>query len=110
MEDSTRECHWRSQGIFITVPEYGQILRIQGGKCALCGEEQSAIRHALCVEHCHETGIIRGLVCKRCNNMLAWVEKHKLLNKIERFLQTNVFEDYKNNITETKEGKSLRSK
>ncbi len=108
MPNSTREAHWREQGIFITVPEYEQILRIQGGKCAICEEEQAAISHAMCVEHCHETGVIRGLVCKRCNNMIAWVESVTSLNKIEKFLQTNVFEDYKNNIIETKEGKSLR--
>ncbi|KKN45584.1 hypothetical protein LCGC14_0681490 [marine sediment metagenome] len=110
MPNSTRESHWLAQGILLTVPEYEQILRIQGEKCAICGEEQSAIRHAMCVEHCHKTGVIRGLVCKRCNNMIAWVENVTSLDEINRFLQTNVFTDYKNNVVETEEGRTLRSK
>ena len=106
--ESQRHNHWRHQGIFVSVDEYNQILCIQGERCALCGEEQAAISHALCVEHNHETGAIRGLVCKRCNNMIAWVEKHNLLGELEKFLGGNVFE-MNLNITETDWAKKLRS-
>ena len=106
---STRHCHWKHQGIFLSVDEYNQIHRIQGERCALCGEEQSAISHALCVEHNHNTGSIRGLVCKRCNNMIAWIEKHNLLDSLKQFLDGNVFE-MNPNIAETDWSKELRSK
>ncbi len=75
----------------------------------MCREEQSAINHALCVEHNHDTGVIRGLVCKRCNNMIAWVEKHNLLSKLKQFLDGDVFE-MNPNIVETAWSKELRSK
>jgi hypothetical protein len=38
----------------------------QGGKCAICGGVNDR-GHALCADHDHETGIIRGLLCRTCN-------------------------------------------
>ena len=105
---STREGHWKAQGIFISVPEYLQIMKIQGDKCAICGEEQAAVTHALCVEHCHKTGTIRGLVCKRCNNMLGWVENKTTFDKVKRFLESDVFADNKGSIIEDEDQKKLR--
>lgn len=36
----------------------------QNGVCAICGKSPP---DSLVVDHCHETGIIRGLLCRRCN-------------------------------------------
>ena len=42
----------------------------QGGVCALCGEEpQRPV-----VDHNHETGAVRGVICQRCNIKLPAVE------------------------------------
>ena len=49
------------------------------------------------------------LFCKRCNNMLAWIEKHNLLGSLKQFLDGDVFE-MNPNITETDWSKELRSK
>lgn len=32
--------------------------------CAICGENKTEI---LCVDHDHKTGVIRGVLCKKCN-------------------------------------------
>jgi hypothetical protein len=37
--------------------------RWQGGACAMC----SASRGRLLVDHCHRTGLVRGLLCSSCN-------------------------------------------
>lgn len=37
--------------------------RWQAGACAMC----SARRGSLVVDHCHTTGLIRGLLCRSCN-------------------------------------------
>lgn len=58
----------------LTPGEYEQLLRKQGGGCALCGRTYSIGRDKkvtpLCVDHDHETGRVRGLLCSRCNGLL----------------------------------------
>ena len=41
----------------------------QGGLCAICGRKQP--EKWLAVDHDHETGVIRGLLCSRCNSGLG---------------------------------------
>jgi hypothetical protein len=49
----------------ITRAEYDALLARQGGACAICGAPPKKER--LCVDHCHLTGRIRGLICRKCN-------------------------------------------
>lgn len=55
----------------ITQKEYDTLLISQNGKCKICGISQSNITHPLCVDHCHSTNKIRGLLCKKCNTALG---------------------------------------
>lgn len=49
----------------------------QGGKCAICLREGSITygdksdKKKLCLDHCHETGKLRGLLCIRCNTTVG---------------------------------------
>lgn len=52
----------------ITLEEYEAMLEVQGGVCAMCGGTQE---RALNVDHCHETGRVRALLCTPCNGMLG---------------------------------------
>lgn len=56
----------------ITNSQYLKMLNEQGGVCKICGGESMRIR--LCVDHCHETGTVRGLLCERCNSILGRVK------------------------------------
>jgi hypothetical protein len=47
---------------------YAQMLAAQGGVCALCG--RAGVRK-LCVDHCHTTGQVRGLLCDACNTSIG---------------------------------------
>jgi len=58
----------------ITVEQWEQMRAAQKGLCAICGESQKQERH-FHVDHCHDTGRIRGLLCMRCNTSLSWFEK-----------------------------------
>jgi hypothetical protein len=55
----------------ICLSEYNYLLEKQAGKCAICGEKESIIKNGkiqdLSVDHDHETGVVRGLLCYRCN-------------------------------------------
>lgn len=52
----------------ITPEEYDKLYVAQDGKCAICEATRgSDTAEYLCVDHCHETGAIRGLLCNSCN-------------------------------------------
>jgi hypothetical protein len=59
----------------LTEAEYRIMLEKQHGGCAICGSNRTRRGHAhLDVDHCHETGIVRGLLCNRCNRLIAQLE------------------------------------
>lgn len=45
----------------------------QKGCCAICGifKEKTERHHRLVVDHCHDTGVFRGLLCHNCNVALG---------------------------------------
>lgn len=53
----------------ITIEDYDEMYIAQNGKCAVCGSENiiDGKRKMLCVDHNHETGKVRGLLCRDCN-------------------------------------------
>ena len=51
----------------ITRNEYELLLRKQDGRCAICGKTQEDNGRELAVDHNHETGAVRGLLCANCN-------------------------------------------
>lgn len=59
----------------ITIDDYETMLKNQNNKCKICfGPGFKMADHhdlLLVVDHCHETGIIRGLLCHNCNRALG---------------------------------------
>jgi hypothetical protein len=47
--------------------EYNEILKSQNYLCAICKKMEPTKNKNLCVDHCHITGKIRGLLCNKCN-------------------------------------------
>lgn len=48
------------------------MLEKQGGKCAICrSEDPKNKKGVFYVDHCHETGKVRGLLCHKCNYVLG---------------------------------------
>lgn len=54
----------------ITLEEYKRILKQQRGTCAICKFPPLG-RNSLAVDHDHRTGLVRGLLCMRCNRALG---------------------------------------
>ena len=57
----------RSYGI--TEAMFDQMMINQDGKCYICKSDNGAI--ALCIDHDHLTGKVRGLLCNKCNRGLG---------------------------------------
>lgn len=68
----------------ITVEEYFLMLERQGGGCAICGIRHNHKRR-FCIDHCHKTNKVRGLLCNGCNIGLGFYELYK--EKYEKYLK-----------------------
>ena len=53
--------------------EYEAMMKEQGGACAICRRDFSAmkLRRQPSIDHCHASGRVRGILCQRCNLRLA---------------------------------------
>jgi hypothetical protein len=67
----------------IELSDYERMYSEQGGSCAICRNP----KELLCVDHCHTTGKVRGLICSFCNMAVAVVEKDGFLERIYSYLQ-----------------------
>jgi len=54
----------------LTPAQHAEMLNNQHGVCAICGKIQKGKR-PLVVDHDHETGKVRGLLCYGCNRIMA---------------------------------------
>ncbi len=57
----------------ITVEQYEEMVNGQGGECRICHKTPKE-KQRLHIDHDHETGRIRGLLCFNCNTALGWYE------------------------------------
>lgn len=57
----------RIQSYGLTEAEYGAMLTAQAGLCPLCDKEMDPP----VIDHCHDTGAVRGLLCRPCNAALG---------------------------------------
>lgn len=71
----------------ITLDDFYKMMEDQNGLCKICNKPSP---FTLAVDHCHNTGIIRGLLCINCNRALGLIseEKQTLLNMVE-YLKLN---------------------
>jgi hypothetical protein len=70
-----KHIRWRKKGVDAT--RYQEMLREQGGVCAICAQPERAPDKAsgktkdLAIDHDHVTGAIRALLCSNCNRGLG---------------------------------------
>ena len=71
----------------LTREAYEALLAHQDGRCAICGGVPTK---RLRVDHCHQTGKVRGLLCDLCNSGIGKLrdDPDRLARAIE-YLQTN---------------------
>jgi len=57
--------------------QYDDLFLKQNGSCAICGTHQKDIKMALNVDHNHNTGEVRGLLCHSCNRGIGLLKDSK---------------------------------
>jgi hypothetical protein len=66
--------------------DYDRLFEEQGGCCAVCGE---SAKRRFEIDHCHKNGMIRGLLCQRCNMGLGYFhDSPQLLRRLLVHLQS----------------------
>ncbi len=70
--------------------EYQSIYEKQFGKCLICSSEKSGGKDKkMCLDHCHETGKIRGLLCFNCNTGLGlFSEQIDIMERAALYLES----------------------
>lgn len=69
--------HYLRQVYKLSIEEYKSMIEKQDNKCKICGNEEKRksvsekVAPRLCIDHCHKTGVIRGLLCHECNKGLG---------------------------------------
>lgn len=68
----------------LTLEDYADMMREQGGRCACCHKLQPDLH----VDHCHRTNSIRGLLCSKCNTGLGlFCEDIALMQRAADYLE-----------------------
>lgn len=63
-----------------TSEDVERLRALQGNRCAACSRvlAQGKSQASECLDHCHETGRVRGLLCRMCNTFEGFLRKAKL--------------------------------
>lgn len=91
-QDKIRDLHLKDK-FGISLERYNEMHAAQDGKCAICGNSETALRFGkirnLAVDHCHTTGNVRGLLCGQCNPMIGYARDNtKILEKAIEYLNS----------------------
>ena len=74
-----------------TEDSFFELYHAQNESCAICGlhNDDSKYVRNLHIDHCHETGLVRGLLCHGCNTGLgAFSDDVKLLEEAVKYLKS----------------------
>lgn len=74
----------------ISIEEYDRMVESQKGLCKICNSFEPNRKGRLCVDHDHDTGKIRGLLCDKCNRAMGlFGDSQENLQKAIEYLKAN---------------------
>lgn len=82
-----RQLEFKLKKYGINESEYNNLLKKQNSVCAICLKEEFGKITKLSIDHDHETGKVRGLLCRRCNTGIGmFMDNPYLLEKAVKYL------------------------
>lgn len=74
----------------LSLEDYNKMLEEQDGGCIICGKTKEENKQNLSVDHDHESGKIRGLLCDTCNRGLGYFKDDpELIINAAKYLKKN---------------------
>lgn len=74
----------------ISLDRYLEMLEAQNGRCAICGTDVPGGSGSFHVDHCHDSGKVRDLLCNNCNLGLGYFKDNEsILLKAALYLNTH---------------------
>lgn len=87
-----------------TLSMYEDMFERQKGLCAICQGEPDSKFGRLCVDHCHSTKKVRGLLCGNCNHGLGkFKDNPRLLRRAIAYLQSALDDEWEYDPTQDDE-------
>lgn len=68
-----RRKRWLKLKYNITIEQYKNLLLSQDFLCAICGTQME--EKDICIDHCHTTGKVRGLLHRTCNAAIGLLKE-----------------------------------
>ncbi|ABQ12475.1 endonuclease VII [Phormidium phage Pf-WMP3] len=87
-ESRKRQYHYKSR-YGLSLSDYNKLFQLQNGCCAVCRNPQAEGK-TLVVDHNHDTGKVRGLLCSKCNTGLGqFNDNPDLLKEAVNYLEVH---------------------
>lgn len=89
-KEQARERHLK-KSFNMSLVEYDALFAQQGNVCAICKTDINKGGHGMNfhVDHCHETKVIRGILCGKCNIALGNLDSIELLESAIKYISTS---------------------
>lgn len=72
----------------LTLEAFEELWEAQDGACAICKKKLQTNNRGVSIDHNHETGFVRGLLCNPCNTGLGLLrDSISLLNSAVSYLE-----------------------
>ena len=75
-----KEIHLKSK-YGILLQDFNDMLAIQEERCSICGKNFGK-KNPPCVDHCHESNAVRGLLCRKCNWAIGFLQDSPVLCRV----------------------------
>jgi Recombination endonuclease VII len=79
--------YWPGTTAIEALAKRNQMFKDQRGCCAVCNRHESTLVRSLMVDHDHETGQIRSLLCQFCNTAEGYLKTPEMAEALAAYMR-----------------------